>query len=203
MPSWRLPVPWKSSSWRPLAPPNWTTTWFSTIPTVSDILQIPCIFAAASATALLSAISFHLLHLFFQRNRMPTLFIVKCCIAANRRRTWGTRFSIYLFLSPRSFLFDFCFCLCVVVLLNLFFLYFYFLFRRSRHIRRDLHLHVRSGKERELCGLLSDPQRFVLSRERTTQRGDGTPIDDLPDEEPWRDDHRQTRTQPHALLAQR
>ena len=109
MPSWRLPVPWKSSSWRPLAPPNWTTTWFSTIPTVSDILQIPCIFAAASATALLSAISFHLLHLFFQRNRMPTLFIVKCCIAANRRRTWGTRFSIYLFLSPRSFLFDFCF----------------------------------------------------------------------------------------------
>lgn len=78
MPSWRRPVPWKFSSWPPLAPPNWTTTWFSTIPTVSDILQIPCIFAA-----LLSAIS--PLSISFQRSRMPTLFIVKCvCVASQR-----------------------------------------------------------------------------------------------------------------------
>ena len=132
---------------------------------------------------------------------MPTLFIVKCCIAANRRRTWarGFRFTSLLVV---SYLIFFLFVRRRPPE-SLLFILFFFSFWRSRHIRRDLHLHVRSGKERELCGLLSDPQRFVLSRERTTQRGDGTPIDDLPDEEPWRDDHRQTRTQPHALLAQR
>jgi hypothetical protein len=194
-------VPWKFSSWPPLAPPNWTTTWFSTIPTVSDILQIPCIFAA-----LLSAIS--PLSISFQRSRMPTLFIVKCVCVLHRSES-QTHLGTGFFFSPFfDFLFFGIFRLFLPLsfasaLLNLLYFYFLSFLPLARHIRRDLHLHVRSGKERELCGLLSDPQRFVLSRERTTQRGDGTPIDDLPDEEPWRDDHRQTRTQPHALLTQR
>ena len=127
-------------------------------------------------------------------------FLLFCSCAANSLRVFRYFLShlfFALFFLIRSFLPLY---VRLVSFLTIFYLPFFFLFLV---FRRDLHLHVRGGKEGELRGLLADPQRFGFPRKYTAERSDGTPIDDLPDEGAGRDDHRQTGPQPHALLAQR